>query len=64
MNQMVRAVLLPPVGPAPEAAPAVVHDLDASQQAAVDVGGRAATGGSGPGHRQDANPRPPHPAQA
>src|SRR5262249_5052948 len=30
MNQMVRAVLLPPVGPARAVEPAVMHDLDAS----------------------------------
>lgn len=36
MNQMIRALLLPPVGPAPVEPPHIVHDLDESQQAAVD----------------------------
>jgi DNA helicase II / ATP-dependent DNA helicase PcrA len=49
MNQMVRAVLLPPVGPAPEVAPAVVHDLDASQQAAVVWSGGPLLVEAGPG---------------
>ncbi|MCJ9700331.1 ATP-dependent helicase [Bradyrhizobium sp. SHOUNA76] len=49
MNQMVRAVLLPPVGPAPEVAPAVVHDLDASQQAAVVWNGGPLLVEAGPG---------------
>lgn len=35
MNQMVRAVLLPPLGDAADAESSVVHDLDASQQTAV-----------------------------
>jgi Zn-dependent peptidase ImmA (M78 family) len=35
MNQLVRAVLLPPIGTAPEVAPAVIHDLDESQMVAV-----------------------------
>lgn len=49
MNQMVRAVLLPPIGPAPEAAVATVHDLDASQQAAVMWEGEPLLVEAGPG---------------
>nr|WP_315764395.1 ATP-dependent helicase [Bradyrhizobium sp. SZCCHNS2005] len=49
MNQMVRAVLLPPIGPAPEVAPAVVRDLDASQQAAVVWSGGPLLVEAGPG---------------
>jgi superfamily I DNA/RNA helicase/Zn-dependent peptidase ImmA (M78 family) len=49
MNQMVRAVLLPPIGTAPEVAPAVMHDLDASQQAAVMWEGGPLLVEAGPG---------------
>lgn len=49
MNQMVRAVLLPPLGPAPETAPPVAHDLDASQQAAVMWDGAPLLVEAGPG---------------
>jgi DNA helicase-2/ATP-dependent DNA helicase PcrA len=49
MNQMVRAVLLPPIGPAPEIAPSIVHDLDDSQQAAVMWDGGPLLVEAGPG---------------
>ncbi len=35
LNQMARALLLPPLSPAPDAKPAVAHDLDDSQKIAV-----------------------------
>jgi superfamily I DNA/RNA helicase len=49
MNQMARAVLLPPIGVAPEVAPAVMHDLDASQQTAVMWEGGPLLVEAGPG---------------
>ena len=49
MNQMVRAVLLPPISAAPDVAPAVMHELDASQQAAVSWEGGPLLVEAGPG---------------
>jgi DNA helicase-2/ATP-dependent DNA helicase PcrA len=49
MNQMVRAALLPPIGPAPQAPPAAAHELDASQQAAVMWEGEPLLVEAGPG---------------
>jgi DNA helicase-2/ATP-dependent DNA helicase PcrA len=49
MNQMVRAVLLPPIGAAPEVAPGVMHELDESQQAAVMWEGGPLLVEAGPG---------------
>jgi DNA helicase-2/ATP-dependent DNA helicase PcrA len=49
MNQMVRAILLPPIGAAPEVAPAVMHDLDESQLAAVMWEGGPLLVEAGPG---------------
>ena len=49
MNQMVRAVLLPPIGAAREMVPSTVHDLDGSQQAAVMWNGGPLLVEAGPG---------------
>lgn len=49
MNQLVRAVLLPPISAAPEVAPAVMHELDESQQAAVMWEGGPLLVEAGPG---------------
>lgn len=49
MNQMVRAVLLPPIGAAAEVGPAVMHELDASQQTAVMWEGGPLLVEAGPG---------------
>lgn len=49
MNQMVRAVLLPPLSSAPEAEPLVVHELDESQQTAVMWDGGPLLVEAGPG---------------
>ncbi|MDA4848781.1 ATP-dependent helicase [Hoeflea poritis] len=49
MNQMVRAVLLPPIGPEPDVTPVATHDLDDSQQAAVVWDGKPLLLEAGPG---------------
>ncbi|WP_076858442.1 ImmA/IrrE family metallo-endopeptidase [Bradyrhizobium mercantei] len=49
LNQMVRAVLLAPIGPTPEVPPDTVHDLDESQQAAVMWEGEPLLVEAGPG---------------
>ena len=49
MNQMLRAVLLPPISAAPDVAPTVMHELDASQQAAVSWEGGPLLVEAGPG---------------